>query len=303
MRSLWSSLLFAVISLAGPAALSAEEKSLTERLAPLVKKHEGRVAIAVRHLDGGEDFFLDADEPMPTASLIKFAILLELYQQATEGKLKLTDMVTLTDKDKVRGSGILTYHFSEGASFSLRDAARLMMVYSDNTATNLVLDKTGIIPVNQRMASWDCPNTRVHAKVFRRDLSIDLERSKKFGLGSTTAREMVQLLEGVQRGKLVNADACKAMLDHMKNCDDKDKIKRFLPAKVVVAHKTGSVDDVKTDAGILYFPGGPVALCVLTNENKDKRYATDNAASILIGRVAEQVHDYFAKKAPAKKQE
>jgi D-alanyl-D-alanine carboxypeptidase (penicillin-binding protein 5/6)/beta-lactamase class A len=175
-----------------------------------------------------------------------------------------------------------------------------MMVYSDNTATNLVLDKTGIIPVNERMASWGCPNTRVHAKVFRRDLSIDIERSKKFGLGSTTAREMVQLLEKVHQGKAVSPEACKEMLDHMKNCDDKEKLKRFLPTKVVVAHKTGSVDDVKTDAGILYFPGGPVALCVLTNKNEDQRYAFDNAGSILIGRVAEQVHDYFATKAKAK---
>jgi beta-lactamase class A len=286
-----------VLPLVGASLSSAGEKSLTVRLGRLAHDHKGKVAIAVQHLDTGESYFSGADEPMSTASLIKFAILLELYQQVAEGKLKLSDMVTLHDKDKVRGSGILTYHFSDGATFSLRDAARLMMVYSDNTATNLVLDQTGIVPVNQRMASWGCPNTRVNAKVFLRDTtSVDMERSKKFGLGSTTAREMVLLLERLHHGKLVSPEACKQMLDHMKNCDDKDKLKRFLPARTVVAHKTGSVDDIKTDAGILYLPAGPVAVCVLTNQNEDKRYAADNAASILIGRVAEQVHQYFDSK-------
>jgi D-alanyl-D-alanine carboxypeptidase (penicillin-binding protein 5/6)/beta-lactamase class A len=294
-------LLILPLLLASSPLARAQEKSLSDRLTPLVRAHKGRVAIAVKHLGSGETFILDADEAMSTASLIKFAILLELYQQAAEGKLKLSDMVTLREADKVRGSGILTYHFSEGASFSLRDAARLMMVYSDNTATNLVLDRTGIGPVNERMAAWGCPNTRVHAKVFRRDTSIDLERSKKYGLGSTTARETVQLLEKVHRHEIINADACKAMLEHMKKCEDKDKLKKFLPASVVVAHKTGSVDDVKTDAGIMYFPGGPVAICVLTNQNEDKRYVPENAGGVLIGRVAEQVHAYFAVKEPSKK--
>jgi beta-lactamase class A len=202
----------------------------------------------------------------------------------------------------VPGSGILTYHFSDGATFSLRDAARLMMVYSDNTATNLVLDKTRIIPVNERMQAWGCPNTRVHAKVFRGSTtSVDPERTKKFGLGSTTARETMELLEKVHQGKLINPTACKEMLEHMKKCDDKDKLKHFLPTSLVIAHKSGSVNDVKTDAGILYLKGGPVAICVLTNQNEDKRYAPDNAASILIGRVAEQVYEYFNSKYPVKK--
>ncbi len=290
-----------LLLLGAPTLALAEENSLNDRLTALARAHKGKVAIAYKHLDNGETFYLDADEAMPTASLIKFAILLELYQQAADGKLKLSDMVTLHKGDMVQGSGILTYHFSDGASFCLRDAARLMMVYSDNTATNLVLDKTGLLPVNQRMESWGCPNTRVHAKVFRRDTSIDLERSMKFGLGSTTAREMVQLLEKVQKGELINPNACKEMLEHMKKCEGKDKIKHFLPPSVVVANKDGSVNDVKTDAGILYFPGGPVAICVLTNNNEDKRYATDNAASIVIGRIAEQVYKHYVRKEPTKK--
>jgi hypothetical protein len=99
------------------------------------------------------------------------------------------DRITLRDADKVPGSGVLTDHFSDGATFTLRDAARLMIGVSDNTATNLVLDKIGIKPVNQRMEAWGYPNTKINAKVYRGSTtSVDPARTKQFGLGSTTAR-------------------------------------------------------------------------------------------------------------------
>jgi beta-lactamase class A len=269
-------------------------QTLEARLAPLIKSHKGKVAIAVKNLVTGETYFVNADEVMPTASLIKFPVMLEVYQQVLEGKVKLADMVVLRKEDMVPGSGILTYHFSAGATFSLRDAVRLMIVFSDNTATNLVLDKIGIAATGKRMEAWGAPNTKINAKVFLgKTTSIAPERTKKYGLGSTTAREMVGLLEKLHQGKLVSGAACKEMLDHMKKCDDKDKIKRFLSPKVAVAHKTGSVSDVKTDAGIIYLPSGPVALCVLTAENADKEFKSDNAASIFIGRVAQQVAEHF----------
>src|SRR5689334_3831307 len=95
---------------------------LQAKLEPLAQAHKGKVAIAVKHLGTGESYFLNADEPMPTASLIKLAVMAEAYQQAAEGKVKLSDPVTLKKDDKVPGSGILTYHFSDGATFPLRDA-------------------------------------------------------------------------------------------------------------------------------------------------------------------------------------
>lgn len=283
------------------------EPTLEERLAPLVKGHKGKVAIAVKHLATGASYSLNADTPMPTASLIKLAVMIEVYQQAAEGKVKLTDKVTLHDADKVPGSGILTQHFSDGATFSLRDAVRLMIVYSDNTATNLVLDKIGIPATAKRMQAWGFPNTRLHAKVFRGSTtSVDPERTKRYGLGSTTAREMVGLLEKLHQGKLVNPAACRTMLDHLKHCDDKDKFTRFLPARIVVAHKTGSVEHARTDAGLLYLPSGPVAVCVLTNDNQDSRWQPDNAGNLFCARVAQEVYRHFTapprKPAPAKNQ-
>jgi D-alanyl-D-alanine carboxypeptidase (penicillin-binding protein 5/6)/beta-lactamase class A len=285
-------ILFCIVPAFGAAA-----DSLEDRLARLVKAHQGTVAIAVKHLDNNESIFINADEVMPTASLIKFPVLVELYMQAMEGKLKLGETVTLKEADKVPGSGILTYHFSEGATFSLRDAARLMIVFSDNTATNLVLDKIGIAATGKRMKAWGFPNTKIHALVFKGSTtSIDPEGTKKYGLGSTTAREMVGLLEKLHQGSLGSADACTEMIGHMKKCEDATKLKRLLPEKVEVAHKTGSVSDIKTDAGILYLPTGPVAICILTAKNDDKSYKSDNAANILIGRVAKEVYDHFVSK-------
>ena len=84
------------------------------------------------------------------------------------------------------GSGILTSHFTAGARFTLRDAVRLMIAFSDNTATNLVLDAVGIGSTAATMETMGYPNTKIHSKVFRRDTSVFPERSKQFGLGSTT---------------------------------------------------------------------------------------------------------------------
>ena len=162
------------------AADPTGETSLESRLAPLAEAHQGKVAIAVKNLQTGESYYRNADEVMPTASLIKVAVLIELYQQAQEGKVKLTERVTLRKADKVPGSGVLTDHFSEGADFSLRDAARLMMTFSDNTATNLVLERTGIKPVNESMKEWGFPETRINAKVFRGSTtSVDRDRTRR----------------------------------------------------------------------------------------------------------------------------
>jgi beta-lactamase class A len=275
----------------------ADDAAFEEAIRSLIRAHRGKVTVAIKPLAGGAGLYLDADEEMPTASLIKFMVMLEAYQQALEGKIKLDTPVTLRKEDRVPGSGILTYHFSDGATFPLRDAVRLMIVFSDNTATNLVLDQIGIASTGARMKEWGCSKTKIHAKVFRGDTtSIDKEGSKRFGLGVTTARETVTLLEKLHRQEVATPALCKEMLGHLKKCEDRTKLKRLLPAEIEVAHKTGSVTDVKTDAGILYLKSGPVAVCVLTRGNEDKRFHDDNAANILIGKIGKAVADHFGAK-------
>ena len=270
------------------------EPTLESRLAPLAKAHKGKVAIAVKNLTTDETYYLNADEPMPTASLIKVAVLVDTYLQADEGKIKLTDKVTLHDSDKVPGSGFLTAHFSDGAMFSIRDAVRLMVSVSDNTATNLVLDQVGILNVNKRMEAWGCPNTRINAKVFRGSTtSVDPKRTEKYGLGSTTAREMVSIFEQIQGNERLRPALKQCVLAHLRSNEDKDKFPRLLPSGTVIAHKDGSVSNARTDAGLIYTPNGIIAVCVLTNENSDQRWLSENAGNMLCAKVAKEVYDHF----------
>ncbi|MDR3636232.1 MAG: class A beta-lactamase-related serine hydrolase [Isosphaeraceae bacterium] len=263
----------------------------------MIEAHKGKVAVAVKNLKTGESFRYHADEPMPTASLIKFPVMVEVYRQAAEKKVDLDQTVTLRKEDKVPGSGILTNHFSPGATFPLRDAVHLMIVYSDNTATNLVLDAIGIKSTAETMEKLGYANTKIHSKVFKGSTTVFPERSKQFGLGSTTAAEMVGLCEALWKKELVDPSACDAMLAHLRACDDKDKFPRFLPAGTKLAFKTGSLDAAKTAAGIIECPAGPVAVCVLTNDNADRRWVTDNAGNRLCADVARAVYDHFS---PAK---
>jgi beta-lactamase class A len=260
---------------------------------PLIQHHKGKVAVAVKSLKTGESFLYNEDVPMPTASLIKFPVMIETYRQAAENRVDLNKMVTLKKADKVPGSGVLTNHFSEGATFPLVDAVHLMIAFSDNTATNLVLDEIGLKSTAETMEKLGYPHTKIHSKVFHRETSVFPERSKQFGLGSTTASDMIRLCEALHNRALVSSEASEAMLKHMRACDDKDKFPRLLPAGTKVAFKTGSVDDVRTAAGIIDCGKGPIAVCVLTRENDDRRYDPDNAGNRLCAQVAREVFDHF----------
>jgi beta-lactamase class A len=192
--------------------------------------------------------------------------------------------------------------------FSLRDAVRLMIVYSDNTATNMVLDQLGIKNVNETTKSFGLPETRINAKVYKGSTtSVDPERTKKYSLGSTSANETVKLLELIHTGKAASAESCKAMLEHLDKNDDKEQLVRFLPAGTKIAHKTGATNKVRTDAGILYIPDPthtpkdkepkrtiPVAVCVLTNENADERWVLDNQGQVTIATIGKAVYDFYS---------
>jgi beta-lactamase class A len=294
-----STLLLTLALLIPTASRAADEPAksptLEERITPLIKAHKGTVAVAVKNLDTGETFEVRADEPMPTASLIKFPVMVEAYRQAAEKTIDLDSTVTLKKADKVPGSGVLTDHFSDGATFPLVDAVHLMIAFSDNTATNLVVDKIGLKSTAETMEKMGYPNTKLHSKVFRRDTSVFPDRSKRFGLGSTTAREMVRLCEEVWRKKVVSPEACEAMLKHLRACEDKDKFPRFLPPGTKVAFKTGSLDECRTAAGVIECGRGPVAVCVMTEKNEDKRWVQDNAGNRLCADVARAVFDHFQK--------
>jgi len=271
----------------------AHAQSLSERIEPLIAKHQGTVCVAIKHLATGETFFHRPQEVVPTASLIKFPVMIEYYRQVDAGKLSGDRMVTLTQEDKVPGSGILTDHFANSSVLPLETINHLMIAFSDNTATNLVLDQIGIANVAKTMQQLGLPETQIHSKVFRRDTSIAQDRSQKYGLGSTTAADMLSLLEQLHARKLVSPEASERMLAHLLSCDDKTKLLRFLPKEIKGYHKTGAVNESRTDAGLFETPSGWIAMVCLTSENQDKSWGDSNAAEILCGRIAQETYEHF----------
>jgi serine-type D-Ala-D-Ala carboxypeptidase (penicillin-binding protein 5/6) len=296
------SLLLLTLALVAPATLAPAQQTpaqqtdavLASALTPLITAHRGDVAVGVRHLALGTEFLHRSQTAMSTASLIKFPIMVETYRQAAEGQVDLDQLLEVQASDRVPGSGILTTHFSPGVRLSLRDAVHLMIAFSDNTATNLVLDQIGLPATNTTMQAWGYPETQIHSKVYRRDTSIALERSQRYGLGSTTADDMLALLARLHAGELVSPTASQAMLAHLSACDDNDKFPALLPPGTKLAHKTGSVGNIRTSAGILETPAGAVALCVLTENNQDTRWTRDNAGDRLCAEIAKVVFDHFS---------
>jgi serine-type D-Ala-D-Ala carboxypeptidase (penicillin-binding protein 5/6) len=273
-----------------PPQISAE---LAERLEPLIAAHPGEVSVAIKHLGTGVGFTHREAEAMPTASLIKLAVMVTAYEQISVGKLQLDQLLLLNESDKVPGSGILTPNFSKGTQLTLRDAIRLMIAYSDNTATNLVVDAIGLPSTAEHMSQLGFPNTKLHSKVYRRDTSIFPERSQQSGLGSTTAAETISLLEKIDLGRIISRQACDQMLEHLYACEDRSKLARLLPRSVRVAHKSGYVSQTRVDAGLIDGPEGRIAICVLTDKNEDQDPSDDNAASQLISNIAATTYRFF----------
>lgn len=277
------------------------QAELADQLDPLIGSYRGQVAIFIRHLPSGAEFAYKADEPMPTASLIKLPIMVASYERAAVGQLDLKKRVTFRETDRTPGSGILSQQFSDGLELSLRDAIRLMIAYSDNAATNLVLRELGISAVNETMGKMACPQTRLHAFVYRPETSVSPPDSQKWGLGKTTARETAKLLEQIQTGQLINPDLSREMLEHLLAADDRQRLGLHLPAGTKIALKTGAVTAHRTVAGIIETPSGPLVVCILTAENKDRRWTEDNAAYRLaadVAKVAWSVVDGASKEPP-----
>ena len=274
---------------APPAATSfqrADTARLHRTLDSLAGQHHGVVGYAVHNLDTGERLERRGDETFPTASLIKVAILVTVYDLVDRGMLGLDDPIPVLRIDKVGGSGQLQF-LHDNATITVHDAAWLMITLSDNTATNLLLDRIIIRRVWEKMEKLGLPHTKVHSKSFLRISSVAMDSSVKYGLGVTTPNEMARLFALMSDGKAVNARADSAMLDMLAHNENFDKLQRDVDG-LDVPHKTGETDQVRTECGL--FPlQSRVAYCVLTKDNADKRYMIDNEAHVMMARMGDAI--------------
>lgn len=268
----------------GPAR--GDTSALRRTLDSLARGFRGVLGYSINNIDTGERLALRGDETFSTASLIKVAILVTVYDLAEKGTLSLDDPLTVLKIDQVPGSGVLQF-MRPGMALTVRDAAVLMTILSDNTATNLLLDRVVIRRVWQKMEALGLPHTKVHSKSFLRISSVALDSSAKYGLGVTTPNEMARLFELLANGKAVSARADSGMLDVLAENQDMQLMQRSIQG-LAVPHKTGATDSVRTECALFRLQSRVVA-CALTKQNADTRWVIDNEAQVLLGRIGEAI--------------
>ena len=288
-----------VVLLAGVSVLAQTDQAVTQtaldkRVRAEVSQFKGKVSLYAKNLDTGAIYELGGDDRVSTASTIKIAIMVEAFARVSEGKAKWTDELILTKEKKVGGSGILE-EFADGLHLTFRDAVTLMMIMSDNTATNLVIDVLSADAVNARMESLGLKETRLMRRVFGGGESIEgkKEESKRFGLGRTTPREMVALLEKLERGEVVSSAASKEMLELMKREQGTNGLWRE-QWRVPKATKSGALDALRSNIGIIYHPRGRIAIAITCSEMPEENWTVDNPALLLMSRLSEILIDGLA---------
>jgi beta-lactamase class A len=275
------------VSAGAPVSFArADTTALRRTLDSLASRHRGVVGYTVHDLDTGERLERRGDETFPTASLIKVSILVTVFDLVEKKQLSLDDPLTVLKLDKVPGSGQLQF-LHDNATVTVRDAAWLMTTLSDNTATNLLLDRIIIRRVWDKMEKLGLPHTKVHSKSFLRIASVAMDSSVKYGLGVTTPNEMAQLFALLAAGKAVAPAADSTMLDILAHNTDDTKLQRFVEG-LDVPHKTGDTDQVRTECALFPLQSRVVA-CVLTKENEDKRYMIDNEAQVMMARMGDAI--------------
>ena len=291
-----------------PPQAAGAPTSMTDQIASIVKAFRGQMGVAAIDLRTGEAIAIGADARFPTASTIKTAVMIEAWQQAADGRLPMDTRIALRDGDKVGGSGILR-GMAEGLSLTVADLVHLMIVLSDNTATNMLIERLGTARVNARLDSYGLANTKLFRPTFRDgrpDVLPELER--EFGLGMSTPREMARLMASIAEGKAVSRQASDAMLATLRRQQDRAMIPRHLPGlgdNVQVGNKTGTDEEkhggadgvkrhVRADAAIVTGTGINYVIAIYARQIEDTRWTVDNEALVTGARVSRMVFDYFS---------
>jgi beta-lactamase class A len=282
-------------------ALTLFAASAQDRVATLASQFQGKVSIYAKNLKTGAVYDLNGSNRVNTASTIKLPILIAVFTAEHEGKVHWTDTSELTKENKVAGSGILQ-EMSDGSRIPLRDLIRYMMILSDNTATNLVLDHVPGNQVNATLAKLGIKDTRSLRKILKgstpegvSDAGRDPANSK-FGIGVATPKDMVNLLERLYKGELVTPEASAEMLSIMKKQATRDGLpRRFEAAGIEVADKPGALDHLRSDVGIVYTKAGPVALAITCEEIPKIDWSPDNSGYLFIADASKMIVEDLTK--------
>ncbi len=284
---------------------SAPAPSLQQQVESIAATHHGSVALFATQLATGKTIAFNADRPVQTASTIKLALLWETLRKVAQHQARWDEPLTLTATNDTAGSGIL-HLLDQPVTLTLKDIATLMVIVSDNTATNVMIDRFPIAQVNADMAAIGLSSTVLYKKIGKPATGPLPADQPSFGLGKTTPRQMAALMERIGRCNLDLPNtppvdparataACAVALGMLRNQFYRDTIPRHLEALDStdggsgIASKTGSLDAARSDVAILAGRSGPMILAIYTYNNADHSWSVDNEAERLIATLAQTI--------------
>ncbi|MGA9801401.1 MAG: serine hydrolase [Terriglobales bacterium] len=283
-------LLAAAYAQNAPSTAVAKQEVLWQKLAANInevdRSLDGVLGVAILDLNSGRKFVSNGDEIFPQASSIKIAVLAELYRQAQSGKLKLTDLYTVQTSDLVPDSSIMGGLTPGVTRITLRDLATMMVAVSDNSATNVLIDRVGMENVNPMLDSLGLVHTRLRRKM------MDLKAAGEGRENISTPVEMMTLLEDLYRGKVLNQDMTDAFFNMLATHKD-GFISRDLPDGLKIANKPGELEGVRNDSAVVFVENRPYVICVMTTYLRRER--DGEAAIAKISAAAYSMFDRLAR--------
>jgi beta-lactamase class A len=287
---------------------SGEDSQLDQQIKMIAAAHPGHVALYAHNLRTGQTASLLPDEPVQTASVIKMGILLDAAEQIRAGQARFDERIVLTKANQVEGSGVLG-ELTPPIALTFGDVLRLMVILSDNTATNMAIDRLGLAHINGTLRAAGLQQTVLYKKVYVRATDPMPPDQPKFGLGKTTSREMASIMErfatchlALDNAAPLPADGkiCGAILSMLRNQQDRDSLPRYLETLdtsengSAIGNKTGALNQVRNDVALISSKAGPIVIAAFTWENVDQRWTGDNEAEQTLGKLAKAVIDCWS---------
>jgi len=283
---------------------AAAAQPLQDALRARIGNFQGTVSLFAKNLDTGVSVGIRETLPVRTASTIKLPILLAVTDQVAAGKAKWDEMLTIRAQDKVSGSGVIGAELSDGVQLPLRDVIHLMIVLSDNTATNMILERFTADAVNAYLDRIGIKTTRSMRKVRGDGTQLKaaegwsaagkLPENQKYGLGVSTPHDMVTILERLEKGEIVSPEASKEILAVLKRCQDNTGVRRKLSG-MTIANKTGALDALRSEVALVYGKSGRIAMAITVDDMPKIDWTPDNAGSLLIADLARILADGLAR--------